>query len=255
MNKIINKTLLTLFFLCVSLLAMDIIFSAFVKCLSLLFSLDPYLIEVTSLTLGLSALSTAVSFALGVPAGLAAALSDFKARRFIVAVINAGMGLPPVVVGLVVALLLGRGGPFGAFGLLYTKTAIFISQLIIAFPVACGLTIAACGEVPESLKLQLESFGANLAQKSFYIAREIKKSLIVVAMATFGSVVSEVGAVIMVGGNLLGETRVLTTAIVSEVRVGNYDTALSFAIVLLALTFAINYATGLIAPQIKKGGA
>lgn len=228
---------------------MDIIISAFTRCFELIISCDPYLIDVTKLTVALSILSTVTSFVIGVPAGLAVALCEFRGKRFFVAAVNAGMGLPPVVVGLVVALLFGRSGAFGHLELLYTRTAIFISQLIIALPVACGLTIAACGEVPETLKLQLESFGASLAQKSFYIAREIKKSLFVVAMAAFGSVVSEVGAVMMVGGNLLNETRVLTTAVVAEVRVGNYDTALGFALVLLGLTFAVNYAISSVAPR------
>ncbi len=234
------------------LTAMDILYSAFIKCFSLIINLDPYLIEVTKVTIMLSALSTLASFIIGVPAGLFISLSNFYGKRFITAAINAGMGLPPVVVGLAVAILFGRSGMFGDLNLLYTKTAIFISQLIIAIPVACGLTIAACAEVPESLKLQLDSFGANLFQKSGYIAREIKKSLLVIAMAAFGSVVSEVGAVIMVGGNILNETRVLTTAIVSEVRVGNYDTALGFAIILLTLTFSVNYAISLLTMQKNK---
>ncbi len=237
-----------------ALRSMDIIYSAFIKCFGLIIGMDPYLLEVTRLTLVISSLSTLASFVIGVPAGLVIAQSDFAFKRLIVSIVNAGMGLPPVVVGLVVALLFGRSGVFGGLDLLYTRTAVFISQLIIALPMACGLTIAACGEVPRTLKLQLDSFGAGVYQKSFYLAREIKKSLIVIAMASFGSVISEVGAVIMVGGNILNETRVLTTAIVSEVRVGNYDTALGFAFILLALTFAVNYAVAVITPG-KKSGA
>ncbi len=233
------------------LCAMDIIISAFIKCLELIISFDDYLIEVTRLTLVLSAVSTVLAFGAGVPAGLIIALKDFYGRRTLISAINAGMGLPPVVVGLVVAILLGRCGVLGGLDLLYTKTAILISQLIIALPVSCGLTIAACEEIPESLKLQLDSFGAGIFQKSYYMAREIKKSLIVIVMAAFGSVISELGAVIMVGGNILNETRVLTTAIVSETRVGNYERALAFAIILLALTFIINYAASAFGPEKK----
>ncbi|MEZ7890783.1 MAG: ABC transporter permease [Candidatus Wallbacteria bacterium] len=220
---------------------MDIIFSAFYKCVYLIANLDPYLIEVSVLTITLSAASTLFAFVTGVPLGYFIAESNFWGKNFLTAIINTGMGLPPVVVGLFVALLFGRAGIFGALNILYSKTAIFLSQFIIAFPLSCGLTIAACMEIPASFKLQLESLGVNNFQKARYMFGELKNTMPVILLASFGSVISEVGAVIMVGGNILGETRVLTTAIVSEVRIGNYDIALAFAIVLLLISFAVNY--------------
>jgi len=231
---------------------MDILSSALIECFRLITSFDPYLIEVSRLTIVLSAASSAVSFIIGVPAGMIIAETDFKFKKIIIAVINAGMGLPPVVAGLVVAVLLGRAGLLGSADLLYSKTAIFISQLIIALPVACGLTIASCGDIPVSIKLQLKSFGASKIQTVYYLAKEIKRTLAVIYLAAFGSVISEVGAVIMVGGNILGETRVLTTAIVSEVRLGNYDIAFAFAFVLLLITFAVNYLISGLTPKKRK---
>jgi len=220
---------------------MDVLVSSIVKCFSLVSGLDPYLLEVAWLTIWLSLASSAVSFAVGVPLGFFISEAEFPLKRYVVSSINTGMGLPPVVVGLVVALLMGRSGVFGGAGLLYTKTAIFISQVMIAFPLACGLTIAACAEIPENLKLTLRAFGAGRLTTVYYFSRQLRSTLPAILLAAFGSVVSEVGAVMMVGGNILGETRVLTTAIVSEVRVGNYDVALAFSIVLLAITFAVNH--------------
>lgn len=223
---------------------MDLIISSIVKSFQLIFNLDPYLIEVSLLSLFLSISSAAVSFAAGVPFGFILSGGEFPGKKIIVASVNTGMGLPPVIVGLIVSLLFGRAGIFGALNILYSCKAIFISQVIIAFPMACGLTVAACGEIPVQLKMQLKSFGASRLQTIYYLSREIRKTLPAIFLAAFGSVVSEVGAVIMVGGNILGETRVLTTAIVSEVRMGNYEIALAFSFVLLAVTFMVNYIVG-----------
>lgn len=231
---------------------MDVLISSFAKCFDLIAGLDPYLVEVAWLSIWLSLASSLASFAAGVPFGFFISEAEFPLKRYVVSAINTGMGLPPVVVGLFVALLLGRSGPFGSAGLLYTKTAIFVSQLIIAFPLSCGLTIAACAEIPENLKLTLRSLGAGKATTVYYYSRELRSTLSAILLASFGSVISEVGAVMMVGGNILGETRVLTTAIVSDVRVGNYEAALAFSIVLLAVTFAINHVVGSIMGPKKR---
>ena len=223
---------------------MDLIISSISKSFQLILALDPYLVEVSLLSLFLSLSSAVASFAIGVPLGFMLSEGEFPGKKMVIAVVNTGMGLPPVIVGLIVSLLFGRAGIFGALNILYSCKAIFISQLIIAFPMACGLTIAACGEIPVQLKMQLKSFGAGRLQCIYYLSREIRKTLPAIFLAAFGSVVSEVGAVIMVGGNILGETRVLTTAIVSEVRMGNYEIALAFSFVLLAVTFMVNYIVG-----------
>ena len=203
-------------------------------------SLDAGLREATWRTLQVSGTATLISLCLGMPAGVSLALSRFRGRTFVVALINTGMGLPPVVVGLFVMILLWRSGPFGALGLLYTPTAMVGAQTLIALPIVAGLSLAAVQSLPGRLQLQVQALGATRLQSVWLLARESRLPLLAAIMAGFGAVVSEVGASLMVGGNLRGSTRVLTTATVLEASKGNFASAIALSLVLLALAYAIN---------------
>jgi len=198
--------------------------------------------SVTLLSLEVSGLATALSLLIGLPLGTALALGRFPGRGVLLSVINTGMGLPPVVVGLAVAMLLWRSGPFGGLQLIYTPLAIVIAQLIIAAPVVTGLTAVALQQLDPRLRQQLLGLGASQTQMVIALWREARLPLIAALIAGFGSVISEVGASMMVGGNIRGQTRVLTTAIVLETGKGEFETALALGALLLVITFLINVA-------------
>ncbi|WP_425057754.1 Tungstate uptake system permease protein TupB [Sporomusa carbonis] len=200
---------------------------------------DPDILAVTLLTVQVSGVATLISIILGVPLGLWLALSDFFGKKFIVSVVNFGMGLPPVVVGLVVSLMLWRYGPLGMLGIMYTPWAMIIAQAVIASPIVAGLSFAAISSLNPNLRLQLISLGASRRQANLILIREARLGLLAAVMAGFGGVVSEVGASMMVGGNIKGQTRVLTTATVMEVGKGNYDTALALSFILLLVAYSI----------------
>ena len=191
------------------------------------------------LTIQVSGTATLISVIGGVPLGLWLALRDFRGKRFLSGLLNFGMGLPPVVVGLFVSLCLWRYGPFGDLGLMYSPTAMVIAQTIIAFPIVAGLSFAAIQSLNPKLRLQLVSLGASRWQAAFLMIREARLGLMAAVIAGFGRVISEVGASMMVGGNIKGETRVLTTATVMEVGKGNYDLAIAISLVLLCGAFAV----------------
>jgi len=198
--------------------------------------------SVTLLSLEVSGLATALSLLIGLPLGTALGLGRFPGRAVLLSVVNTGMGLPPVVVGLVVAMLLWRSGPFGGLQLIYTPLAIVIAQLIIAAPVVTGLTAVALQQLDPRLRQQLLGLGASQSQMVLALWREARLPLIAALIAGFGSVISEVGASMMVGGNIRGQTRVLTTAIVLETGKGEFETALALGALLLVITFLINVA-------------
>ena len=184
----------------------------------------------------------ALALAAGLPLGTGLALVRFPGRGFVVALVNTGMGLPPVVVGLFVSILLWRSGPLGALELLYTPTAIVLAQLVIALPVVTGLTLAAVQQIPSRFRLQVQALGASRLQLVAILVREARLPLLAAVMAGFGAVISEVGASLMVGGNVRGQTRVLTTATVLETGKGNFDVAIALSVILLAITFLVNWA-------------
>jgi tungstate transport system permease protein len=155
--------------------------------------------------------------------------------------VNAGMGLPPVVVGLFVTLLLWRSGPFGALEMLYTPLAIVLAQAVIAAPIVTGITLAAVQSVPERFRLQLVALGASRVQMVLVVLREARLAMLAAVMAGFGAVISEIGASMMVGGNIKGQTRTLTTAMVLETGKGNFEVAIALAILLLVVVFGINW--------------
>ncbi len=198
--------------------------------------------QITLLSLQISGLATLFSLLIGLPFGTLLALSNFRGRSLLLSLVNTGMGLPPVVVGLFVAMLLWRSGPLGNLNLIYTPTAIVIAQLIIAAPVVSGLTTAALQSLDPRLRLQLLGLGASRWQMIWELWREARLPLLTALMAAFGAVISEIGASMMVGGNIRFQTRVLTTAIVLETGKGNFGMASGLAIILLLITFLINWA-------------
>jgi tungstate transport system permease protein len=203
---------------------------------------DPEVRAVTWLSLQVSGAATLLALAVGLPFGMLLALTRFPGRSLLVALINTGMGLPPVVVGLFLSILLWRSGPLGALGLLYTPAAIVLAQLVIALPIVTGLTLAAVQQIPEPFRLQMLALGASRAQLLWVLAREARLPMLAALMAGFGAVISEVGASLMVGGNIRGQTRVLTTATVLETSKGNFDVAIALSVILLVLTFLVNWA-------------
>jgi tungstate transport system permease protein len=221
---------------------MELIWDGLVRAIGLMWSGDPEVLGVTWLSLRLSATATLLSLVVGIPLGTLLALVRFPGRRLVVALVNTGMGLPPVVVGLFVSILLWRNGPLGFLELLYTPGAIVLAQFVIAVPLVIGLTLAAVQQIPERFRLQMQALGASRGQLLWVLVREARLLLLAALMAGFGAVISEVGASLMVGGNIRGQTRVLTTATVLETGKGNFDVAIALSVILLALTFVVNWA-------------
>lgn len=219
---------------------MDVLLDGLTQALSLLFSGDQETWAITLLTLRVSLAATAVAALVGVPLGAAIALGTFPGRRLLLAAANTGMGLPPVVVGLVVTVLLWRSGPLGGFGLLYTPTAMVVAQAVIATPVVVALVAAALQQVDPEFLVQMQGLGATRVRALLALGAEARLPLLAAAMAAFGAVVSEVGAAQMVGGNIAGQTRVLTTAAVLATSRGEFGLAIAFGLVLLLLAFAVN---------------
>lgn len=203
---------------------------------------DSEIWQITFLSLQVSALATIISLLIGLPFGTWLALGKFRARSFMLSIVNTGMALPPVVVGLVVAFTLWRSGPLGDLKLIYTPIAIIIAQTIISTPVVTGLTAAALEAIDPRLQQQLLGLGASRGQMIWLLWREARLPLLAALMAGFGSVISEVGASMMVGGNIKGQTRVLTTAIVLETSKGEFNQALALSALLLVITYLINLA-------------
>src|SRR5438309_8757027 len=221
---------------------MDLLVDGVRHALALLFGGDGEVWAILLLSLQVSASATLISLLIGIPAGAALALSRFPGRGLVVSAVNTGMGLPPVVVGLSVPLLLWRSGPLGAWEILYTPVAIVIAQAVIAAPIVTGITLAAVGQVPREFRLQLLALGASRAQMVWVVLREARLPMLAAVMAGFGGVISEIGASLMVGGNVKGRTRTLTTAMVLETGKGNFDVAIALSLLLLVLVFLVNWA-------------
>ena len=196
--------------------------------------------QIVLLSLYVSGVALSIATVIGVPAGAVLALQRVPGRRLIELLIYTGMGLPPVVVGLVVYMFLSRSGPLGDLGWLFTPAGMIVSQTIIALPLVIGLTLTAVESVDPALRLQVRSLGATRGQVMWAVLREAQSGVLASIIAAFGAVISEVGAVMLVGGDIEGQTRVLTTAIVLETRQGNFALALALGAVLLALALLAN---------------
>jgi tungstate transport system permease protein len=218
---------------------MDLIWDALGESLRLVVSGDQRVWEIMVRSLLISGLATAISLAIGAPLGLMLALGRFRGRTLTLGVVNAGMGLPPVVVGLVTVIMLWRTGPFGDLHWLYTWKALVLAQAVLSIPIIVGFTAAAVQSLNPRLRLQLLGLGASQLQLFWLLIRETRLLLLAAVMAGFGAAISEVGASMQVGGNIQGRTRILTTTIVLESSRGNFDVALALGIILLALTCSV----------------
>ena len=227
---------------------MELIVQGIIKAFELIISFDPEVLGITWLSLQISGTATFISLFIGVSIGTAVALTNFFGKRLVISLINTGMGLPPVVVGLFVTILIWRNGPLGFLEILYTPSAMIIAQAIIATPIVMGISLAAIQNLPPNLRLQILSLGASRLQMVWVLIKEARLPLLAAIMAGFGGVISEVGASIMVGGNIKGYSRVLTTATVMETGKGNFDIAIALGIILLLLAFFVN----LILTQIQQ---
>lgn len=203
-------------------------------------AIDVWTIVLTSLRV--SGVAVVIALVVGLPLGLVLGAGRFIGRRVALIVFNAGMGLPPVLVGLLVAMTLSRRGPLGDLSLLYTKSAMIIAQVMISTPIVVAISAAAVSSVPRELRLQARSLGAPWWRVGLLVLREARVGLIAAVAGGFGQIISEVGAVQMVGGNLAGDTRVMTTAIVQFTRMGRYGEALALALVLMAIVVFVNIA-------------
>jgi tungstate transport system permease protein len=206
----------------------------------LLTSGDAYVIDVVLRSLAISGAALVLAVLIGLPIGVGLALSRFRLRMPVVALVNTGLAFPPVVVGLVVYLLLSRSGPLGPLQLLYTPGAVVLAQVVLAGPYIVAVTLAALDSVSPDVRMQARGLGASNWQALLLHLREARASLVAAVAAGFGAVISEVGAVMIVGGNLMGETRVMTSAIVLETRRGNFSVAVAIGIVLLSIALAVN---------------
>jgi tungstate transport system permease protein len=221
---------------------MDLVLEGVRQAVGLLLAGDGEVWAILWLSLQVSGSATLASLAFGIPAGAALALTRFRGRALLVSAVNTGMGLPPVVVGLFVTLLLWRSGPLGAWEILYTPAAIVIAQAVIAAPIVTGITLAAVQNVPREFRLQLLALGASRLQMVWVVLREARLPMLAAVMAGFGGVISEIGASMMVGGNIKGSTRTLTTAMVLETGKGDFDVAIALSLLLLVVIFLVNWA-------------
>ena len=219
---------------------MELIWDGIREAARLWWSGDGEIIEITLRTLAISASATALALIVGIPLGAVLALRRFWGRGLIVAAVNTGMGMPPVAIGLLVALILWRTGPLGDLNLIYTPTAMVVAQLLLSLPMVVGFSLASIQSVNPRLIGQMWAMGANRLQVLWLLVRETRLGLLAAVMAGFGAAISEVGASMQVGGNLAGETRVLTTATVLETGRGNFEVAIALSLVLVLLAFIVN---------------
>lgn len=218
--------------------------TALAQAFSLLLSGNAGVWEIIWLSLRVSSLATLIAMVIGLPLGYILGTTVFKGRRVIallvILLVNTGMGLPPVVVGLFVTLALSRSGPLGDLGWLFTPQAMVLAQVIIAMPLVAGVTAAAVGAVPEELRMQARSLGASRTAEGLLTLREARSGVLSAIIAGFGGVISEIGASMMVGGNIEHSTRIMTTSIVLETRMGQTNNALALTFILLGLMLVVN---------------
>lgn len=220
---------------------MELLVEGLKKAIEMILSGDREILEITLLTLRVSITAVLISTLIGLPAGMLLGLARFPGRKIILALINIGMGLPPVVAGLWITLFLWRSGPLGEFAWLYTPTAIIMAQILVSLPIVTALTSTAFQQINPKMILQVKALGATRLQLYWILMKEVKLAILAAIIAGFGRVIAEVGAAMMVGGNISGETRILTTSIVMEVSKGNFDVALALSFILMTLAFIITF--------------
>jgi tungstate transport system permease protein len=225
---------------------MELIIDGFRKAIEMILTGDREILEITWLTLKVCFMSILISSLIGLPLGMLLGLTRFKGRKIILTIINIGMGLPPVVAGLWISMLLWRSGPLGHLHLLYSPTAIVMAQVLVSLPIVTGLTSSAFQQINEKMLLQIKALGATKIQTIMILLKQTKIAIVAAIMAGFGRVIAEVGAAMMVGGNIQGDTRILTTSIVMEVSKGNFDVALAISFILLTVALLITAALTLL---------
>lgn len=230
---------------------MDLIIQGIVQAFQLLVQGDREVLRIVSLSLMVSIGATLISLLLGVTFGVAIGLTRFYGRQFLISLVNTGMGSPPVVIGLIVTIFLWRNGPLGVLHILYTPLAMVVAQVIISLPIITGFTMASVQQVDPKLRLQILALGASRFQMLWILLKETRLPLLAAVMAGFGAIISEVGASMMVGGNITGQTRVLTTAIVMETSKGNFALAIALGVILMTLVFLVNLALTMIQQRSK----
>lgn len=230
---------------------MELLIDGLRRAFQMIFSENEEIFQITWLTLKVSFTSIGFSTLIGIPLGMLLGLTRFKGRRLILLFIHIGMGLPPVVAGLWITILLWRSGPLGDLSLLYTPTAIVLAQILVSLPIVTGLTNSAFQQINDKLLLQIKALGATKLQTLLILLKQSKIAIFAAIMAGFGRVIAEVGAAMMVGGNIQGDTRILTTAIVLEVSKGDFDIALGLSFILLSVAFIITAALTFL--QQRKG--
>lgn len=222
---------------------MELFWESLKEAFGLLVRMDRGVLDVILLSLRVSGTAVLLGLLIGIPVGVWLGLARFRGRGVLAAFVNTGLALPPVVVGLFVYMLLSRRGPLGSLNLLFTVPAMIVAQVLLAAPYIAAITMAAIGSVPRELRLQALGLGASRLQALWLVVREARVSIMAAVVAGFGSVISEVGAVMMVGGNIAttqgNVTRVMTTSIVEETRKGNFELALALGMVLMLLTFCL----------------
>lgn len=230
---------------------MDLILQGIVQAFKLLLQGDPEVLRIAGLSLGVSLSATAFALVAGISLGTIIGLTRFWGRRFLISLVNTGMGAPPTVVGLVVAIMLWRSGPLGILRIMYTPSAMVIAQFIISLPIIVGFTLASMQNIDKKMQLQLTALGASRMQMVWILLKEARLPLLAAVMAGFGAIISEVGASMMVGGNITGQTRVLTTAIVMETGKGEFDMAIALSIILMVIVFGVNLLLTLVQQRSK----
>jgi tungstate transport system permease protein len=218
---------------------MELLLDGLKKAFEMIFSGDPEVFEITWLTLKVCLISILLSTLLGLPLGILLGLTRFRGRRILLLFINMGMGLPPVVAGLWITMFLWRSGPLGDWSLLYSPTAIVMAQVLVSLPIITSLICSAFQQINDKMLLQIKALGATKWQTLVILVKQSKIAILAAIMAGFGRVIAEVGAAMMVGGNIQGDTRILTTTIVMEVSKGNFDIALALSFILLTVALLI----------------
>jgi tungstate transport system permease protein len=221
---------------------MELLIDGLKKAVEMILSGDPEIFEITWLTLKVCLISILISTLIGLPLGILLGLTRFKGRRILLLFINMGLGLPPVVAGLWITMFLWRSGPLGDWSLLYSPTAIVMAQVLVSLPIVTSLTCSAFQQINDKMLLQIKALGATKWQTLMILINQSKIAILAAIMAGFGRVIAEVGAAMMVGGNIQGDTRILTTTIVMEVSKGNFEVALALSFILLTLALLITAA-------------
>ncbi|WP_042353925.1 ABC transporter permease [Bacillus rubiinfantis] len=221
---------------------MELLIDGLKKAIEMIFTGNQEVFAITWLTLKICLISIFISTLIGLPLGILLGLTRFPGRKILLMFINIGLGLPPVVAGLWITMLLWRSGPLSELSLLYTPTAIVLAQILVSLPIVTSLTTSAFQQINDKMMLQIKALGATKWQTLIILIRQSKIAIIAAIMAGFGRVIAEVGAAMMVGGNIQGDTRILTTSIVMEVSKGNFDIALALSFILLAVALLITAA-------------